>query len=159
VSMGICSAGDNHESAGLRIWRFGCALLTFFAVTLTIGVLVVLVLSASACTWNPHVRCFSVSRDTLGVISSAAEMWFMLALMVSFFAAMITQMYRALAWLSALIVVPVSILAVGMLPIKAASLAREAISDPSFFFAVGLVLLAAYQLSLLTSKLIGKLQS
>jgi hypothetical protein len=38
-------------------------------------------------------------------------------------------------------------------------LAKEAISDPFFFFAVGLVLLAAYQLSLFIGKLIGKLQA
>jgi hypothetical protein len=86
-------------------------------------------------------------------------MWVMLAVTVALFAATIAQTYRAPAWWSALIVVPVSILAVGILPIRAASLAKEAISEPFFFLAVGLVLLAAYQLSLFISKLFGKIRS
>src|SRR6267154_5536297 len=141
------TADGNRESVGLRTWRFGCTLLTFFAVTLTIGILVVFAMSASACFWNLHVRCFSVTRDTLGAISSAAEMWFMLALAVALLAATVAQMYSALAWWTALIVVPVSILVVGVLPIRAALLAKDAVSDSFFFFAVGLVLFAAYQLS------------
>jgi hypothetical protein len=119
----------------------------------------VVVLSASACTWNPHVRCFSIPRDTFGVISSAAEIWFLLALTVSLIAATIAQVFRFLVWWSALIVVPISVLAVGSLPIGETSLAKEAISEPLFFFAIGLVLFAAYQLSLLISKKVGKLQS
>jgi hypothetical protein len=150
------SADDHCETASLGR-NFGYSLLTFFFVVLTFGVLVVLALSTSACTWNHQVRCFSVSRDMLGVISSAAEMWWMLALVVALLAAMLQQVSRVQAWWDALIVVPLSILAVGILPIGAASLAREAILDPPFFFAVALVLLAAYELSLFISKQIGKL--
>jgi hypothetical protein len=153
------AADDNRDSAGLRMWRFGCTLLTFFVISLTVGVLAVLVMSASACFWNLHVRCFSASRDTLGVISSAAEMWFTLALTVALLAATIGQTYSVLAWWSALIVVPVSIVLVGLLPIRAASLAREATSDFLFFFAVGLVLFAAYQLALVIDRLFGERQS
>ena len=155
---GECFADGNRESAVLRISCFGWTLFTFFAATLATGVLVVLVLSGSACTWNPHVRCFSIARDTLGVISSAAEMCFMLALAVAFFAAAIAQVFRALTWWSALFVVPVSILAVGMLPIGPASLAREVIFDPPTFLAVGLVLFVGYQFSLLIGKLVGRLR-
>jgi hypothetical protein len=128
----------------------------FFVVTLLIGILATLVMSASACTWNSHVRCFSVSRDTLGVISSAAEMWAILALAVALFAATSAQIYRDLAWWSGVIAAPLSVLAVGMLPIRAASLAKEAMSETLFFLAVSLVLFAAYQLSLFISNLIGK---
>ena len=160
MSMGMCSAACDRESVGLRTWRFACNLFTFFAGTLIVGVLVVLALSASACTWNSHVRCFSVSRDTLGVISSATEMWVMLAFAVALFAAMIAQMYRAPAWWSALIVVPASILGVSILPIGPGlpSLAREAMLDPPFFFAVVSVLFAGYQFSLFIGKLVGRLQ-
>jgi hypothetical protein len=153
------AADDNRDSAGLRMWRFGCTLLTFFVISLTVGVLAVLVMSASACFWNLHVRCFSASRDTLGVISSAAKMWFALALTVALLAATIAQMYSALAWWTALIVVPASILVVGFLPTTADSLAREALPDSLFFFAGGLVLFAAYQLSRFVRKLIGERQS
>jgi len=156
VSVGMCSAVGNREPTRQRIRRFGYSVLAFFVVTLTFGVLVVLVMSASACAWNAHVRCFSISRDTLGMILIAAEIWGMLAVAVALFAAT-AQIYRALTWSSAFIVVPVSVLVVGMLPIRAASLAKEAISEPFFFFAVGLVLLAAYQLSLFISRLFGKL--
>lgn len=139
----------------LRIWRFGYSFLTFLVVTLAIGIFVVLVMSASACTWNSHIRCFSVSRDTVGVISSAVEVWGALAIAVAFVSATI-QMYRVPTWWSAFIVVPVSVIAVSLLPIGAASLAKEAISEPFFFLAVGVVLFAAYQLSLLICSLLGK---
>jgi hypothetical protein len=155
----MSSENGNRESAGLRIYRFGFSLVIVFVVTLAIGVLVVFALSASACTWNHHVRCFSFAGDTPGVISSAAEMWFVLAIVMALFAATIGQMYRAVAWWSALGVVPVSIFAVSVLPIRAASLAKEATAEPFFFLGVGSVLLAAYQLSLFIGKLIGKLQS
>jgi hypothetical protein len=160
VSGGEYFADGDRESVVLRIWRFACTLFTFFVGTLVIGVLVGLALSASACTWNTHVRCFSIAGDTLGVISSAAEIWFMLALVAAFFAATIAQMYRALVWWTALIVVPVSILGVSILPIGPGlpSLAREAMLDPLFFFAVGSVLFAGYQFSLFIGKLVGKLQ-
>jgi hypothetical protein len=139
----------------LRIWRFGYSFLSFLVVTLAMGIFVVLVMSGSACTWNLHVRCFSVSRDTVGVILSAAEDWGALAIAVALVSATI-QMYRALTWWSAFIVVPVSVLAVSLLPIGAASLAKEAISGPFFFLAVGTVLFAAYQFSLLICSLLGK---
>ena len=57
----MCSVNCDREP----IWRFARNLLTYFAGTLIAGILVGLALSASACTWNPHVRCFSVYRDTL----------------------------------------------------------------------------------------------
>jgi len=95
----------------------------------------------------------------LGVISSAAQMWFLLAVMVALFAASIVQTRGALMWWSALIVVPVSILGVGVLPIGLAFLAKEALFDLPFFLVVSLVLFAGYQFSLLIAKLVGKLQS
>ena len=159
MSSAVCSANGNRESVVLRIWCFGCTLFTFFAGTLIMGILAVLMFSASACTWNLAVRCFSVSRDMLGVISSAAQMWFLLAVMVALFAASIVQTRGALMWWSALIVVPVSILGVGVLPIGLAFLAKEALFDLPFFLVVSLVLFAGYQFSLLIAKLVGKLQS
>jgi hypothetical protein len=86
-------------------------------------------------------------------------MWGMLAVVVALLAAVIAQMYRrALTWWSALIVVPVSILGVGILPIKQDSLAKEAMFEPLLFLAVGLVLFAGYQFSLFIGKLVGKTQ-
>jgi hypothetical protein len=158
VSGGECFADGNPESMGQRIWCFGCTLFTFFAGTLITGVFVVLVVSATACTWNTHVRCFSIAGDTFAVISSAAEIWFMLALVAAFFAATIAQMRRAPVWWGGLIVAPVSILEVGTLPIKLASLAKEVMFDAPFFFAASLVLFAGYQFSLFIGKLVGKLQ-
>jgi hypothetical protein len=89
------------------------------------------------------------------VISSSAAIWFMLALVSAFFATAIAQM-RGLVWWNGLVVAAVSILAVGILPIKLASLAREAMLDPLTFLAVMLVLFTGYQFSLFIGKLVGK---
>jgi hypothetical protein len=83
-------------------------------------------------------------------------MWLMLALGVAFFAATIAQLFDAIPWWSALIAVPVSILAVGILPIRLALFARDAMFGPSTFLAVGVVLFAGYQFSLCIGKLIGR---
>jgi hypothetical protein len=159
VTGGECFADGNRESIALRIWYFGCTLFAFFTGTLIAGVFIVLVLSASACTWNKHVRCFSVARDTVGVISSAAEILFMLAVVAAFFAAIIAQMSRTPVWWGGLVVAPVSPLIVGILPVKLASLAREAMVDPPMFLAAVLVLFAGYQFSRFIDKLVGKLRS
>jgi hypothetical protein len=164
MSLGMCSVNCDREP----IWRFARNLLTYFAGTLIVGILVGLALSASACTWNPHVRCFSVYRDTFGVIRIAAEMFVLFALALAFLAAMIVQVYRVPAWWGPLIVVPLSVLGAGILgigilrtgilPGRLAFLARDALFDPFTFVAVVSVLFAGYQFSLFIRKLIGKTQ-
>jgi hypothetical protein len=83
-------------------------------------------------------------------------MWLVLALGVAFFAATIAQVFGAPPWWSAFIAVPVTILAIGMLPIRLAVFTRDAMSGPFTFLAVGVVLFAGYQFSLCIGKLIGK---
>jgi len=83
----------------------------------------------------------------------------MLALVSALLAAVIAQMRGGPIWWNGLVVAAVSILAVGMLPVKPASLAREAMLDPLMFLAVVLVLFAGYQLSLFIGKLVGRLRA
>jgi hypothetical protein len=155
VTGGERLADTNRQSAVRRIRRFARTAFTFFAGTLIAGIFVELAFSASACAWNGHVRCFSIARDTLGLISSAAETWFLLAIAVAFLTALMEQIYRAVAWWSALVVAPVSILAVCILPYGLSGLFSGVIFDPIAFLAVGLVLFVGYQFSLFISKLGG----
>jgi hypothetical protein len=125
---------------------------------LFVGVFVEFVMSTSVCIWNPHQRCFSIPRDTIGLLGSAARQWIVLALAMGLLVATVAQANRGLRSGVGIILAPISLIGVSILPIALSSLAREAMFDPIVFLAVWLVLFAGYQFSLFIGKLAGRLQ-
>jgi hypothetical protein len=156
VNADINSTGSGQEPVQQRFLRFAFTLFAVFVGSLTIGNFFVLLLSASACLWNFHVRCFSISRDVFGIILSGVQLWllpsFVLALLVAFF----LQIADGLVWWKALIAISVSILITGILPVSWAAFAREIMSDPGLFLIAVLMMLIGLQLSRLISRWIGK---
>ena len=131
--------------------HFGHTLLIFFIGTAMIGSILTFVFPASACFWNFHVRCFSISQDGAAVVD-IFRMWSVFALMVALFAATVAHIYRALIWWHALFVIPVAIVAAGLFSAVVGSpwalLPRDTLRDPVVFCAVGSVLFVSYQLCL-----------
>ena len=156
MNTDINSTGIGQEPVQQRFLRFAFTLFAVFVGSLIIGIFFVLLLSASACLWNFHVGCFSISRDAFGIILSSAELWFLPSLVLALLVAFFLQIADGLVWWKALIIIFVSILITGILPVSWAAFAREIMSDPGPFLVAVLMMLIGLQLSRLISRWIGK---
>ena len=119
------------------------------------GIVVMLGLMASACVVTRVIRCFSISRDTVPAIFSAAKIWFFPALLIAFLIAMIAHVRNFLVWWTVLIAALVSMVVWVLILL---TLGAIYLSDAPVPLLVGsVVLFVGAQLSIVIARSVGKL--
>lgn len=89
-----------------------------FAGTLLIGILFTIAFSASGCLLSSVIRCFSITRDTVGVTILGFKMWSAPALIAALLVAAIVRFRGDVTWWNVLLVAPASYLVLALLFIK-----------------------------------------
>jgi len=94
----------------------------FFGVvvagTLLIGILATVAFSASGCLLSWVIRCFSISRDAVGVALLGFKMWFLPALIAGVLVAAIIRFRGNITWWNVLLVAPASYLVLALVFVR-----------------------------------------
>jgi hypothetical protein len=98
-----------------ELTRSAYVLAVIFFGTLITGVLATLAYSASGCFLSRAIRCFSISRDALGLSLLGLKVWSLPAFIAALLTVMVVQVRGSAVWWNALIVAPVSMLGGGVL--------------------------------------------
>lgn len=146
------SAGSSQISRQ-ELTRSAYVFIITFLGALTAGILAALAFSASGCFVSRAIRCFSISRDALGLLWFVVKGWSLPAFVAALLAAMVVQVRSSISWRSALIVALVSsMLANGVL----LYVGNVANSEFILVFCVSsLLLFVGLQLSRLMDNLFG----
>ena len=143
-------AEGNQYSRRPQLVRLGYVLTIVFTGTLTTGILVAIGFSASGCFLSRVIRCFSISRDAVGVTLFGLKVWSLPALIAALLVTAIMHVRGFVVWWNVLVVALVSMLGSGIvLP------ALGELTAPSLLWFTSLVLFVGVQLSRLVSKWFG----
>lgn len=141
--------GQNAPHAPLT--RMGYGLTTIFLGTLAVGILGTFVFSASGCLITSAIRCFSISRDLIGLILLASKMWALPALIVALLVVMVVQIRGFVVWWNVLVAAFMAMFGSSVL-----ALAPASVVEPGVLCIASLFLFMGVQISLLINNRFGK---
>ena len=137
--------------AGQRLQRLGRMFVVILVGTLVAGYLAMLTFSASACFISHVIRCFSISRDLVGLSWFALKSLSLPAVVAAVLITMILQIRGSVVWWNVLVASLLSALVtgfVGRIPIV--------LDEMLLLLVVGLILFIGAQASLLISNRLGR---
>jgi hypothetical protein len=140
------------QGAARQRWlHLGRVFIVIFLGTMVAVILAMLAFSASGCFLSHAIRCFSISRDLIGVSLMALKMWSLPAFVAALLVTMVLQFQGFVVWWNILIATFISAFGTSWL-------ARAPVvpDEVSLLFVAGLILFAGSQVSLLISNRLGK---
>ncbi|WP_271568757.1 hypothetical protein [Bradyrhizobium sp. CCBAU 11386] len=102
MSSGLYAEGSGRP----ELVNLGRAFLVVFLMTVIAGILETIAFSASGCFLSRVVRCFSISRDAIGITLLGLKMWALPALIASAVIVGIGRLRGRVAWWNVLLLAP-----------------------------------------------------
>jgi hypothetical protein len=145
---------NEHRSLGTRhvpLVGLGYRLTIIFLGTLFVGILGTLAFSASACLISHAIRCFSISRDLIGLGLFASKDWALPAFLAALLVVTLVRIRGSIVWWN--------ILAIALVAMFGSSLLMDgpaSVREPAILFIASLFLFMGVQTSLLIGNWFGK---
>src|SRR5438477_10637772 len=98
----------DQGAAHQRLPRLSRMFIAILLGTLVAGILAMLAFSASGCFLSHAIRCFSISRDLIGVSWMALKMWSLPAFTAALLVTIVLQVRGFVVWWNVLIVTFIS---------------------------------------------------
>lgn len=134
-----------------ELLNFGCAFVIILLTTAIAGVLETIAFSASGCVLSRVVRCFSISRDAIGVALLGLKMWALPALFASVVVTAIARIRVRVVWWNVLLLAP----ALYFVLIVSTAKSFDFVGEPEMWVQSG-ILFVNVQLSLFVGRLFGR---
>ena len=141
----------NQNASHAPLARIRHQLITIFLGTLLVGILGTIAVSASGCLISSAIRCFSISRDLMGLILLASKMWASPALIVALLVVTVVQIHGSVVWLNVLVAAFIAMFGSSVLELAPAS-----ISEPVVLCIASLFLFMGVQISRLIGSRLGR---
>jgi len=126
-------------------------LIIIFLGTLLTGILGTLAFSASGCLISSAIRCFSLSRDLIGLSLFALKMWALPAFIAALLVATAAYIRGVVTWWNVLLVAFLAMVGSSLL-----ALAPVGTVEPVHLCIASLFLFVGVQISLLISNRFGR---
>ncbi|PJG52109.1 hypothetical protein CVM73_27515 [Bradyrhizobium forestalis] len=121
-------------------------------MTVIAGILETIAFSASGCFLSRVVRCFSISRDAIGVTLLGLKMWALPAFIASVVVVVVGRLRGRVAWWNVVLLAPVLYFVL----IVSTSKSLDFVGEPEVWVQSA-ILFINVQLSLLVGRLFGRL--